>query len=99
MRCYDICENAAVRSRCFARHRLLGCRGVSRQVKVIQNYIAGKFVRGSCEFADVNPADGSEIAQVTEADRDLVDAAVQSARKALRGEWGRLGVRERAARL
>jgi aminomuconate-semialdehyde/2-hydroxymuconate-6-semialdehyde dehydrogenase len=71
----------------------------SRQVKVIQNYIAGKFVRGSREFADVNPADGSEIAQVTEADRDLVDAAVQSARKALRGEWGRLGVRERASRL
>ena len=31
--------------------------------------------------------------------RGLVDDAVQAARKALRGEWGRLTVRERAARL
>ena len=71
----------------------------SQPVKVIQNYINGKFVGGPREFRDVNPADGSIIAQVTEADRDQVDAAVQAARKALRGEWGRLGVRERAARL
>jgi aminomuconate-semialdehyde/2-hydroxymuconate-6-semialdehyde dehydrogenase len=56
-------------------------------------------VRGTREFADVNPADGKVIAQVTEADQDLVDAAVQAARKALRGEWGQLGVRERATRL
>ena len=39
------------------------------------------------------------IAQVTEADRDLVDAAVQAARRALHGEWGRLSTRDRAARL
>ena len=71
----------------------------SRQVKVIQNYIDGKFVPGKREFADVNPADGSAIAQVGEADQELVDDAVQAARKALHGEWGRLGVRERAARL
>jgi aminomuconate-semialdehyde/2-hydroxymuconate-6-semialdehyde dehydrogenase len=68
-------------------------------LKLIQNYIDGKFVRGKREFADVNPADGSVIAQVTEADRDQVDAAAQAARKALSGEWGRIGVRERAARL
>ena len=68
-------------------------------VKSFQNYINGKFVRGKGEFADVNPADGSVIGEVTEADQGLVDDAVQAARKALRGEWGRLGVRERAARL
>ena len=68
-------------------------------MKSIQNYIDGKFVAGKREFVDVNPADGSVIAQVTEADRDLVDAAVQAARKALRGEWGRLSTRDRAARL
>ncbi|MGA9527205.1 MAG: 2-hydroxymuconic semialdehyde dehydrogenase [Terriglobales bacterium] len=67
-------------------------------MKAIQNYIDGRFV-GSPTFADVNPADGSVIAQVSEADRNTVDAAVQAARKALRGEWGRLAVRERAARL
>jgi aminomuconate-semialdehyde/2-hydroxymuconate-6-semialdehyde dehydrogenase len=68
-------------------------------VKSILNYIDGQFVRGQQEFADVNPADGSLIAQVTEADRGLVDDAVQAARKALRGEWGRLAIRERAALL
>ena len=68
-------------------------------MKSIQNYINGQFVRGRREFADVNPADGSVIAEVTEADDAQVDDAVQAARKALRGEWGRIGVRERAARL
>ena len=68
-------------------------------MKSIENYINGQFVRGRREFADVNPADGSVIAEVTEADDAQVDDAVQAARKALRGEWGRIGVRERAARL
>jgi len=68
-------------------------------VKLIQNYIDGRFVPGKQEFADVNPADGTVIAQVTAADKGLVDEAVHAARRALRGEWGRLGVRERAARL
>ena len=68
-------------------------------MKLIQNYINGKFVRGKREFADVNPADGNVIAEVTEADENLVDDAVQAARKALLGEWGRIGVRERAAHL
>jgi aminomuconate-semialdehyde/2-hydroxymuconate-6-semialdehyde dehydrogenase len=71
----------------------------SRQVKSILNYIDGQFVRGKREFADVNPADGSLIAQVSEADDELVDDAVRAGRKALRGEWGRWGIRERAARL
>jgi aminomuconate-semialdehyde/2-hydroxymuconate-6-semialdehyde dehydrogenase len=68
-------------------------------VKLIQNYLDGRFVPGKREFADVNPADGTVIAQVTEADEAQVDEAVQSARRALRGEWSRIGVRERAARL
>ena len=45
----------------------------------------------------MNPADGSVVAQVSEADSSMVDAAVLSARKSLRGDWGRFGVRERAA--
>ena len=68
-------------------------------MKSILNYIDGKFVAGRRQFADVNPADGSVIAQVEEAGKALVDEAVGAARSALRGEWGRLGVRERAARL
>jgi len=68
-------------------------------LKSILNYINGQFVRGKRDFADVNPADGSVIAQVSEADQGLVDDAVLAAGKALHGEWGRLGIRERAARL
>ena len=68
-------------------------------MKVIHNYIDGSFVPGKQEFADINPADGTVIAHVTEADAAQVDEAVHAARRALRGEWGRLGVRERAARL
>jgi aminomuconate-semialdehyde/2-hydroxymuconate-6-semialdehyde dehydrogenase len=72
---------------------------VLNNVKSILNYIDGKFVRGKREFADLNPADGSIIAQVSEADQGLVEDAVRAARKALHGEWGRLSVRERAVRL
>ncbi len=68
-------------------------------MKLIQNYIDGRFVSGKREFADVNPADGTVIAQVSEAGEKQVDEAAHAARHALRGEWGRLGVRERAARL
>lgn len=68
-------------------------------MKTIQNYIDGRFVPGNREFADVNPADGTVIAQVAEADSNQVDAAVQAARTALRGQWGRVGIRERAALL
>ncbi len=68
-------------------------------VKSIQNYIDGRFTPGKTEFADVNPADGTTIAQVAEADAQQVDEAVYAARQAQHGEWGCLSVRERAARL
>lgn len=68
-------------------------------MKLIQNYIDGRFVSGARGFADVNPADGTVIAQVSEAGEEQVDEAVHAARRAVRGEWARLGVRERTARL
>jgi aminomuconate-semialdehyde/2-hydroxymuconate-6-semialdehyde dehydrogenase len=68
-------------------------------VKSIQNYIDGHFVPGKQEFDDVNPADGTVIAQVAEAAEAQVDEAVNAARRSLHGEWGRIGVRERASRL
>ena len=68
-------------------------------MKIIQNYIDGRFVGGAQEFADVNPANGMVIAQVTAADEAQVSDAVIAARRALGKEWGRIGIRERAARL
>ena len=68
-------------------------------VKSILNYIDGQFVRGKQQFADVNPADGTVIAEVAEADEGQVDEAVGAARNALNAEWGSLSVRDRAERL
>lgn len=68
-------------------------------MKSILNYVDGQFVRGQREFDDINPSDGTVIAHVTEADQGLVDDAVAAARRALQGEWGKLGARERATRL
>jgi aminomuconate-semialdehyde/2-hydroxymuconate-6-semialdehyde dehydrogenase len=68
-------------------------------VRLIQNYIDGRFVSGKSEFVDLNPADGTVIARVTEASEAQVDEAVQAARRALLGEWGGLGIRERASQL
>ncbi|HEY4764666.1 MAG TPA: aldehyde dehydrogenase family protein, partial [Candidatus Sulfotelmatobacter sp.] len=68
-------------------------------MKSLLNYIDGQFVTGKREFADVNPADGSVIAQVAEADQGLVDDAVRAARKALGREWGGWTIPQRAARL
>jgi aminomuconate-semialdehyde/2-hydroxymuconate-6-semialdehyde dehydrogenase len=68
-------------------------------VKSILNYIDGQFVRGERQFDDINPSDGTLIAHVSEADEGLVDDAVAAARRALQGEWEKLGTRERAARL
>src|SRR3984957_9746196 len=65
-------------------------------MKIFQNYINGRFVRGPREFSDVNPADGSVIAQISEADRGLVNQAVGAAHAALRGEWRKVSVPTRA---
>ena len=65
-------------------------------MKIFQNYINGRFVRGPREFPDVNPADGSVIAQISEADRGLVNQAVGAAHAALRGEWRKVSVPKRA---
>ena len=68
-------------------------------MKLFHSYIDGRFVPGKREFPDINPADGSLIGNFTEADSGMADAAVVAARRALHGEWGRFGVRQRAAML
>ena len=66
-------------------------------IKRFDNFVDGQIVAGVREFDDINPADGSVIARVAEAGSDVVDQAVAAARRALSGEWGRSGVRQRAA--
>ncbi len=69
------------------------------QLQELKNFVDGEFVSGGRQFDDINPADGTLIARVDEAGAELVDAAVQAARQALNREWGRWGVRQRAATL
>jgi aminomuconate-semialdehyde/2-hydroxymuconate-6-semialdehyde dehydrogenase len=68
-------------------------------VKSILNFIDGQFIPGVREFPDINPADGTVIGRVAEADASVVDRAVDAACKALRSGWGRSMVRERVAAL
>jgi aminomuconate-semialdehyde/2-hydroxymuconate-6-semialdehyde dehydrogenase len=68
-------------------------------LKLLKNYVGGKWVTGRQEFVDVNPADGSVVAEVSEAGPELVDRALEAARAAVNGEWGRTKVRDRAALL
>ena len=64
-----------------------------------RNYVAGRWTPSERRFNDINPADGSLIAEVHEADAATVDAAIASGHAALRGAWGRTSVTERAALL
>lgn len=66
---------------------------------VIKNYIAGKFVSSDKQFENINPVDGSLVAMVAEADREMVNDAVRAGREALRGGWGASSAEQRAALL
>ena len=68
-------------------------------MKFIQNYIDGQFVPGKREFADVNPANGTVIAQVTEADEGKWTTPCERRARRCAENGDALGVRERAARL
>jgi aminomuconate-semialdehyde/2-hydroxymuconate-6-semialdehyde dehydrogenase len=61
--------------------------------------VAGEFVRDGRSFENINPVNGRLVCTVTEADAALVDRAVQAARAALRGPWGRLTTAERCGLL
>jgi aminomuconate-semialdehyde/2-hydroxymuconate-6-semialdehyde dehydrogenase len=66
-------------------------------MKRLRHFINGAFVDSPSSFAKLSPVTGEQIAEVCEADRSTVDAAVQAARRALRGPWGRMSEQERAA--
>lgn len=68
-------------------------------MKQYRNYIAGEWVESAKRFPDIDPASGAVHAEVHEADRAMVDAAVNAGRAAVRGAWGRTSVTERAALL
>lgn len=68
-------------------------------MKQFKNFINGQFVTSSNTFEKFNPADNSLVGLVHEASKADVDAAVQAARAALDGPWGKMKVMERAEML
>ncbi|WP_405061346.1 2-hydroxymuconic semialdehyde dehydrogenase [Kribbella sp. NBC_01505] len=70
--------------------------GQPTKVGLLQHYVGGSFVDSPGRFAKVSPVTGEQIFEVCEADESTVDAAVEAARNALKGPWGRMGEQERA---
>src|SRR5258706_8081909 len=70
---------------------------MTANIKVAERkcYINGQFVGSGRQFAKINPVDGTVVAQVHEADRAMVDAAVRAAGAALKGPWGRMALQAR----
>jgi aminomuconate-semialdehyde/2-hydroxymuconate-6-semialdehyde dehydrogenase len=59
------------------------------------NFIDGRFVATGKTFDNRNPATGRVIGPVHEAGAAEVDAAVEAARAALKGDWGRMATVKR----
>ncbi|NIF55118.1 2-hydroxymuconic semialdehyde dehydrogenase [Burkholderia sp. Ax-1724] len=68
-------------------------------MKHFRNFVNGEFIESNSRFPNHNPANGRIIGEVHEADRELVDFAVDAGHRAVRGGWGRLKVATRAAML
>jgi aminomuconate-semialdehyde/2-hydroxymuconate-6-semialdehyde dehydrogenase len=68
-------------------------------MKQYRNFVNGEWHESPRRFDDLNPVDGTLVAQVHEADQALVDAAVRAGRRAVQGPWGKTTVTQRAALL
>jgi aminomuconate-semialdehyde/2-hydroxymuconate-6-semialdehyde dehydrogenase len=66
---------------------------------VLKNYVGNEFVDSGKHFDNIAPVDGTVINQVSEADAALVDRAVDAARAALEGPWGKMSLNDRGALL
>src|SRR5271163_5335256 len=64
--------------------------GENAMAKFLCNYVNGKWVETGRTFANVNPANGSKVCDVSEADQATVDQAVKGAQAAMAGEWGNM---------
>ena len=68
-------------------------------MKQFHNFINGEFVAAAKTFDKRAPVDNRVIGLVHEAGQAEVDAAVHAARRALKGDWGRMSVVKRVEML
>lgn len=63
-----------------------------------QHYIEGKYIPSTDGkvFQNINPVTEEVLGVVSEGGREEVDRAVQVARRALKGEWGKMPLRQRS---
>ena len=66
-------------------------------MKKILNFIGGEFVAplGGTYFPNTNPATGRVFSEVAEGSAEDIDRAVQAARRAFNGPWGKMPLSER----
>ena len=65
------------------------------QHPLLHCFIDGQFVPSDCYFDNINPVNGQKIANIAEADNRQIDLAIQSAKQALKGPWGKFTVNQR----
>lgn len=70
---------------------------MAASIPSLAHFINGVAVAGGRTFENRNPATNTVVSNVAEADAAVVDQAVQAARKALKGPWGKMTDAERAA--
>src|SRR5438046_6485040 len=72
-------------------------RNSPKSERVYRNYIAGRWIDAADgrRLAIPDPSDGSHLADIARGGSEDIDRAVQAARAALAGEWGRLSATER----
>jgi aminomuconate-semialdehyde/2-hydroxymuconate-6-semialdehyde dehydrogenase len=68
-------------------------------VRRLRHFVGGGFVDSPATFSKASPVTGEVLCEVAEADESTIDAAVNAARAAMRGTWGRASEQERAAAL
>lgn len=64
-----------------------------------RHFINGQFVesKNGNRFTNINPATEEELGWVSEGGREEIDRAVQAAKRALKGEWGKYSIHDRIA--
>ncbi|WP_068545830.1 2-hydroxymuconic semialdehyde dehydrogenase [Thalassotalea crassostreae] len=67
--------------------------------KILKSYVNGKFIDSRHYFNNINPVNGEVISKIAEADKDIIDAAVASAKHAQENAWGQMPVNDRCALL
>ena len=74
---------------------------ITSELAELKNFIDGEFLVSSEAkiFETCDPTVGRPFALVHEASADAVDQAVQAARRALDGDWGRMSNAERSEHL